>query len=113
MFSMNWSLIARCSLRYSLVYAGLTVGAVFALTKSELALLTLFGLGLAVLLFALGGTGTVRMGTAMANADSMGLESTIVDPADLQATQLQSDVKVLFYGIGLLVCGMAALVLVG
>ena len=110
---MNWSLIARCSLRYTLVYAGLTVGAVFALTKSELALLALFGLGLAVLLFALGGTGTVRMGTAMANADSMGLESTIVDPADLQATQLNSDIKFLFYGVGLLVYAAAALVLVG
>lgn len=110
---MNWSLIARCSLRYTLVYAGLTVGAVFALTESELALLALFGLGLAVLLFALGGTGTVRMGTAMANADSMGLESTIVDPADLQATQLNSDIKFLFYGVGLLVYAAAALVLVG
>ncbi len=43
----------------------------------------------------------------------MGLRTTIADPEDLRVTQLQSDVKVLFYGVGLLVCTLAALVLVG
>lgn len=52
MFSMNWSLIARCSFRYTLVYAGLTVAAVVALTESELVLIYLFGLGFIVLLMS-------------------------------------------------------------
>ncbi|WP_231184618.1 hypothetical protein [Haladaptatus sp. DYF46] len=110
---MNWSLIARCSLRYALVYGGLTVGAVFALTDSELAFIYLLGVGLIVLLIAVGGTGAIRVGTTTATADSMGLRSTIADPEDLRVTQLQSDVKVLFYGVGLLVCTIAALVLIG
>ena len=110
---MNWSLIARCGLRYTLVCAGLTVAAVFALTRSPLVLIGLFGLGLAVLVFTLGGSGTVRMGTAMTNAQSMGLQSTIVDPADTQPTQLGSDIKLLFYGVGLVVFAAITLVATG
>ena len=110
---MNWSLITRCSFRYTLVYAGLTVAAVVALTESELVLIYLFGLGIIVLLIAVGGSGAIRVGTTTATADSMGLRTTIADPEDLRVTQLQSDVKVLFYGVGLLVCTLAALVLVG
>jgi hypothetical protein len=89
------------------------VGAVFALTGSELVLIYLIGFGLVVLLVAVGGTGAIRIGTAMATADSMGLRSTIADPEDLQVTQLQSDIKILFYGVGLLICAAAALILVG
>ncbi|WP_227774016.1 hypothetical protein [Haladaptatus pallidirubidus] len=110
---MDWSLIGRCGVRYTLVYAGLTVALTYAVTRSGIVLLCLFGLGLVALLFALGGTGTVRMGTATTNADSMGIASTIVDPADMQAKRMDSDIKVLFYGIGLLVFAAVALVLFG
>ncbi|WP_435151902.1 hypothetical protein [Haladaptatus sp. DFWS20] len=110
---MNWNLIGRCGVRYTLVYAGLTVALVYAATGSGMAILSMFGLGLVVLLFALGGTGTVRMGTAMTNADSMGIGSTVVDPNDLHATQLDSDIKFLFYGVGLLLFAALALVLHG
>lgn len=110
---MNWNLIGRCSVRYTLVYAGSTVALVYVATRSGLVLISTFGLGLVVLLFALGGTGTVRMGTAMTNADSMGVGSTVVDPNDLHAKHLDSDIKVLFYGVGLLVFAAVALVLRG
>ncbi len=110
---MNWNVIGRCGVRYTVAYAGATVALVYAVTRSGMALLSLLGVGLVALLFALGGTGTVRMGTAMANADSMGIQSTIVDPADLQATQMDSDIKFLFYGVGLLLFAGVALVLHG
>ncbi|SIQ79596.1 hypothetical protein SAMN05421858_0429 [Haladaptatus litoreus] len=110
---MNWNLIGRCGVRYTLVYAGLTVALTYVITQSGMVLLCLFGLGLVALLFALGGTGTVRMGTAMTNADSMGISSTIVDPADTQAKAMDGDIKVLFYGIGLLAFAAVALVLSG
>ncbi|WP_458185115.1 hypothetical protein [Haladaptatus sp. NG-WS-4] len=110
---MDWNLIGRFGVRYSLVYAGVAVGLVSVFTQSGLAFLSLFGVGLVVLLLALGGTGTVRMGAAMTNAQAMGFRSAVVDPKDLQAKQMSQDVKLLFFGIGLLVFAAIALVLAG
>ncbi|MCO8244480.1 MULTISPECIES: hypothetical protein [unclassified Haladaptatus] len=110
---MNWSLVRRCGLRYTLVYAGLTVVVVFALTRSPLVLIGLFGLGLASLVFALGGTKKIRMGTAVTNAQSIGLQSTIADPADDRPTALANDIKLLFYGVGLVVFATITLVATG
>ncbi|WP_266075407.1 hypothetical protein [Haladaptatus caseinilyticus] len=110
---MNWNLIGRCGVRYTFAYAGLTVAIVYAVTRSGLVLLSTFGFGLVVLLFALGGTGTVRMGTGMTNADSIGTRSTIVDPNDLSAKRMDSDIKFIFYGVGLLLFAALALLLHG
>jgi hypothetical protein len=110
---MDWHLIARCGARYALVYAGATVAAVSVVTRSDLALVSLFGLGLVTILLALGGTGTVRMGAAMTNQQAMGFRSGIVDPADLTPKQMDNDVKLLFYGVGLLSFSAVWLVLLG
>ncbi|WP_458206936.1 hypothetical protein [Haladaptatus sp. NG-SE-30] len=110
---MNWDLIARCGVRYTLFYAGIVVALVFFVTQSELALIGVFGLGMVVLLLALGGTGTVRMSAAMTNAQALGFRTGIVDATDLQAKNLDSDIKLLFFGVGLLIFAAVTLVLVG
>ncbi|WP_227355470.1 hypothetical protein [Haladaptatus salinisoli] len=110
---MNWNLVARCGARYALCYAGATVAAVSVVTRSGLALVSLFGLGLVAVLLALGGTGTVRMGAAMTNHQATGFRSGIVDPADSTPKRMDNDVKLLFYGVGLLSFSALALVLRG
>lgn len=111
---MDWPLIRRCTLRYSLLYAGLTVAAAVGLAAlapvgGGLVLVAVVGLGFALLLFVFGGTGEVRMGTAMTNAQAGGLRTGIVDAADDQRTPLASDLKILFYALGLVGLGVAAM----
>ncbi|WP_158057742.1 hypothetical protein [Halorussus halophilus] len=110
---VNWQLIGRCGTRYTVVYGGLTA-AVVALLGSPMLLLGLVCVGLVLLLFVAGGTGEVRMGTAMANADAAGYNTAVVDPVedDLQAKAMDGDIKLLFYGVGLVVFGFGALVAV-
>lgn len=110
---MDWRLIGHGVLRYSLLYAGTTVATVTFLTRSGMALLGLVLLGFVLLLFVAGGTGQVRMGTAMTNAQAGGLRTGITDPLSNQATAMEADLKVLFYALGLVGCAFVALVLVG
>lgn len=111
---VNWQLIGRCGVRYTIVYGGVTA-AVVAYFGSPMLLLGLVCVGLVTLLFVAGGTGQVRMGTAMANSDAMGYNSAVVDPVedDLHAKSMESDIKLLFYAVGLLAFGFGALVAVG
>lgn len=107
---VDWQLVTRLGARYTLVYAGGTVALVSALGESFFVLL-LVGLGLLLLLFVAGGGGNVRMGTVMANTDSPGISGTVTDPAenDEFATPIDADLKLLFYAVGLVVLGFAAL----
>ena len=111
---VDWQLVGRAGTRYTLVYGGATA-AVVAVAGQALFMLGLAVLGLALLLFVAGATGTVRMGTAMANADSPGVAGTTTDPAadDAFASAIDADLKLLFYAVGLLVFGFAGLVVLG
>jgi hypothetical protein len=111
---VDWTLVRRAGARYTVAYGGATAGLV-ALTGQGLFLLGVVILGLLLLLFAAGGTGTVRMGTAMANTESVGIAGTFTDPTEDEAfaTAIEADLKLVFYGVGLLVFGFAGMVLVG
>ena len=98
---MDWSLIARCGVRYTLVAAVTTVAVGYLLVRTPTTLVALFGLGLLAVVVSLGGTDTVRASTVAANDDADGLQTGIVDPSDVQAKNLDSDIKLLFYGLGL------------
>ncbi|UPV99296.1 hypothetical protein M0R88_12265 [Halorussus gelatinilyticus] len=108
---VDWELIARSGGRYSVAYGGGTALLV-ALTGWSMLQLLVLVFGLLLLLFVAGGTGTVRMGTAMANADSPGLSGTVTDPTedDAFATAIDADLKLFFYAVGLLVFDFAAMV---
>ena len=111
---VDWQLIGRAGTRYTLVYGGATAALVASLGQSLL-LLGLVILGFVLLLFVAGGTGTVRMGTAMANADSPGISGTTTDPTDDDAfaSAIEADVKLFFYALGLLVFGFAGMIVLG
>lgn len=111
---VDWRLIKRAGARYTVVYAGATA-AVVAVTGVELLLLGLVLLGLLLLLFVAGGAGSVRMGTAMANAQALGISGMTTDPAenDEFATTIDADLKLLFYAVGLIVFGFVGMVVVG
>lgn len=113
---MDWPLIARLALRYSLLYGGLTVAAPVGLAAvtpagGGIALVLVVGLGFVLLLFVMGGTGDVRMGTAMTNAQAGGLRTGIVDATDDRRQPIGSDLKLLFYALGLVGLGVATMVL--
>lgn len=107
---MDWGLIRRGLVRYSLLYAGVTVVPI-AIAGIDILLLGAVLLGLVVLLFVAGGTGQVRMSTSIANAQAGGLRTAITDPLDHLAAPLEMDLKLLFYGLGLLGWAVGALVL--
>lgn len=111
---VDWQLIGRCTARYTVAYAGGTALAV-AVTGFASLLLGLVAVGLLLLLFAAGGSGSVRMGASMANSQALGFDSGVVDPADddLFAKEMASDLKILFYAIGLIAFGFAGMVAVG
>ncbi|QZP37040.1 hypothetical protein [Halobaculum magnesiiphilum] len=99
---MDWALLRRGLLRYSLVAAGGTVAVLVGVAGTAAAVVT-FAAGLTTLLWAVSGGGNVRTTTAASNADSMGVAGTVSDAADNAPESLPSDVRVFFYGIGLLV----------
>ncbi|MXR42502.1 hypothetical protein GRX01_14290 [Halobaculum sp. WSA2] len=105
---MDWALLRRGLLRYSLLAAGGTVAVLVALAGTAAAVVT-FIAGLATLLWAAGGGGNVRTTTAISNADSMGVAGSISDAADNAPESLPSDVRLFFYGIGLLVWSPVAI----
>lgn len=109
---MNWDLITRCGLRYTLLYAAATAVGLYVALRSKMAMLLLVGGGLILILISVGGAGTVRMGASAANAQAGGLQSGVVDAHDPQVKAMDSDIKVLFYGLGLVVFAMLTLVLV-
>jgi hypothetical protein len=111
---VDWQLVGRAGTRYTLLYGGGTA-ALVALTGQSLFLLGLLVIGLLLLLFTAGGTGSVRMGTAMANADSPGISGTTTDPTadEAFATAIEADLKLLFYAVGLLIFGFAGMVALG
>lgn len=99
---MNWSLVRRGLLRYSLLVGGGSVAVLVALAGTAAAVVT-FVLGLVTLLWVTGGGGNVRTTTAVSNADSMGVSGTVSDAADNAPTSMASDIRVFFVGVGLLV----------
>lgn len=112
---MDWPLVRRCTLRYSLLYGGVTVAAAVAAAAvlppgGGIALVLVVGAGFVILLFVFGGSGDVRMGTAMTNAQALGLRTGIVDAADDQREPIGSDLMLLFYALGLIGLGVAAMV---
>jgi hypothetical protein len=111
---VDWRLIGRAGARYTVAYAGATA-ALVAVTGVELLLLGLVLLGLVLLLFVAGGAGSVRMGTAMANAQALGIDGLTTDPAenDEFAEAIDADLKILFYAVGLVVFGFAGMVVLG
>ena len=111
---VDWQLITRAGTRYTVVYAGVTA-AVVAVTGQAMLLLGLILLGLLLLLFVAGGAGSVRMGTAMANAQALGITGLTTDPTENEefATTIDADLKLLFYAVGLIVFGFAGMVVVG
>ncbi|WP_435159803.1 hypothetical protein [Haladaptatus sp. DFWS20] len=115
---VDWLLIRRSTLRYSLGYAlptvALAAGIAVVVQSSILLFAPLVG-GAILLLFVLGGTGKVRMGPIGANAESPGLTGTVIAPNEnnTHSKPLTSDVKLLFYGLGLCIFGLIALVAVG
>ena len=100
---MNWPLVRRGVVRYVLLAAGATVGAlVYAFGPSAAVVAFLFGLG--ALLWAAGGGGEVRMGTVASNAESPGVAGASVrDHDEAASTRLPSDLALFFYGVGLVV----------
>ena len=111
---VEWQLIGRCTARYTVAYAGATALAATA-TGIAWLLLGLVAVGLLLLLFAAGGSGSVRMGATMANSQALGFDSGVVDPAEdgLFATEMAADLKLLFYAVGLIAFGFAGMVAVG
>jgi hypothetical protein len=111
---VDWQLVARAGGRYAVAYAGATV-AVVALAGRGLLLLGLVALGLLLLLFVAGGGGNVRMGTAAANAQSMGISGTTTDPTENEEFHraIDADLTLLFYAVGLIVFGFAGMIVVG
>lgn len=111
---LDWQLVGRAGVRYTVVYAGATVGVV-SLTGAALFLLGLAVLGLVLLLFVAGGGGSVRMGTTMANAQSMGISGTTTDPSENAEfhTTIDADLKLLFYAVGLIVFGFVGMIVLG
>ncbi|WP_440009234.1 hypothetical protein [Halomicrococcus sp. SG-WS-1] len=119
---VNWSLIRRCGLRYSLGYGSVTVAIVVAAATTVRSLALLFSpvlIGVLLVVYSLNGSGDVRTGAAVvANEDPTGVTGTTVDPADENQTPttLESDLKFFFYAIGLIVfgiLGMAFIVITG
>ncbi|ESP87578.1 hypothetical protein [Candidatus Halobonum tyrrellensis] len=105
---MNWPLVRRGLLRYSLLAGGTTVGLVVYAFGPSAAVVT-FSLGLAALLWAAGGGGEVRMGTVASNAESPGVgDASVRDHDEGRAASLPSDLALFFYGVGLVVCSPVA-----
>ena len=101
--AVNWNRIARAVGRYTLAYAGVTVGGVYWATDSKLVMLLTVALGLLMLLGALKGTiaGTDKQ-TAVFTPQSRGPTTP--------ASELPSSIKPLFYGAGLLAFSAVVLV---
>ena len=98
---MNWPLVRRGLLRYSLLAAGATVGPLVYAFGPSAAVITFLS-GLAVLVWAVGSGGEVRMGTVASNAASPGAGGASVrDHGEGRTVSLPSDVALFFYGVGL------------
>ncbi|MFC7136280.1 hypothetical protein [Halobaculum litoreum] len=104
---MNWPLVRRGVLRYSVVAAGGVVAALVAAFGPSVAVGT-FVAGLVALFWATAGDGNVRTTTAASNADSMGVTGSVRDAREDTPGALDSDVRVFFFGVGLLVCSPVA-----
>lgn len=100
---MNWPLLRRGLFWYSLLGGGASVALLVAIAGPSGAVGT-FVVGLVTLVWVAGGGGEVRMSTAASNADSMGTAGSVRDHDEAAAESLPSDVRVFFYGVGLLVC---------
>jgi hypothetical protein len=100
---VHWGRILRATLRYTVVYAAVTVGGVYWATESKLAMILTVALGLLALLGGLKGTiaGTKKQ-TAVFTDQS--------DGPTTPASELPSSVKPLFYGAGVLVFSAVVLV---
>ena len=111
--NMDWSLITRCGARYTLLYAVATVVIAYSISRSGMVLIGLIGLGLVSLTISLGAGEVNTTSAGVANAQAGGLQSGIVDPVDLQAKTQPYAIKLLFYGIGLIICSAAVLITIG
>ncbi|MFD1515229.1 hypothetical protein [Halomarina rubra] len=101
--------VGRCLLRYSLVYAGLTVAVVAIVFGSELAVFSLFGVGLLLVLFAVGASDYRVVGSSVPEAGLARGQRTIVS----EHTAMPLDKVLLFYGVGLAVIAFATVAVAG
>lgn len=108
---MNWSVVFRAVLRYSIVYAGMVVVGTALILRSEIALLGIVGLGFFVLMIAGKGVGAVQTSTVGTTAESAMFRSGTV--AAKPAKAIAGDEKLALFGLGLILLGFTALILVG
>lgn len=107
---MDWAFLARAGLRYSVIYAGLTVGVALLLPYSGYLVLGCIALGLGLVgkAVAQGGQGSP---TAAEPGDAaMAIERLGSDALEGRAPSRPSEAGEVFYAIGLLGFGLAGLV---
>ena len=110
---MDWALVGRSLLRYTLGYAGLVVLVAALVTRSELGMLVVVGTGFTFLLIAAGGIGSVRAGSAAATAESAMFRSGATESRDYAAKALAVDLKLVFVGVGLILFGFLGMIALG
>ncbi|UIP00634.1 hypothetical protein Hbl1158_04535 [Halobaculum sp. CBA1158] len=104
---MNWPLLRRGLFWYSLLGGGASVALLVAIAGPGGAVGT-FVAGLASILWVTMSGGNTRTTTSVSNADSMGVAGTVRDPGEGAPASMGSDVRVFFYGVGLLACSPVA-----
>lgn len=110
---MDWPLIRRATLRYTVLSAGLTVAGALAVSAvtpvaDSVALAPVIGLGFVVLLYLFGGSNDVQRGTAITTV-ARGIGNRSLDEPDDQIQSDPRDVKLLFFAVGLIALGLTAI----
>lgn len=108
---MNWTVLFRAVVRYTIVYAGAVVGTVAVVLRSEMAMLGLVAVGFFVLMVGGKGVGGVQSSTTGTTAESAMFRSGNVEAKPARA--IPGDEKLLLFGGGLVLLGFGGLVLVG
>ncbi|MFB6235056.1 MAG: hypothetical protein ABEH81_07120 [Halopenitus sp.] len=108
---MNWTVLLRAIGRYTILYAGIVVGAVALGFRSEIAMLGLVAVGFFILMVGGKGVGGIQSSTIGATAESAMFRSGTVEARP--AKTLPGDEKLLLFGGGLVLLGFAGLVVVG
>jgi hypothetical protein len=94
--------------RYGILYGGVTTAIITVVSQSERAIIAVFIAGLAIILL-IGGLGDVR--TSNMGTDGSPGSSAVVDThIDVREGTIRER-KILFYGLGLAVSGLSAMIL--
>lgn len=107
---MNWNAVVALVISYTVLAAAATVGVAYLVFSSGLTLLLLAGAGVLLVVLGAGEAGAApASGVGMAEDSEMGGLTEGMEMLPWSSSDLSLRVKMLFYGLGLLVWPLAGL----